>query len=160
MEDFRKTYKEKYPNNKTVSVTNKAGGKKWNLLSDAKKGSIPSPRRVEDGRDIKMAKGARGKVYVVFIGWHPSIYQTWAECEVEVLRYPCAIYQCMDVEHALAEFLTLKSCTEPKPEAVPTSLVVRVEAEHYFTKHELRFSHLYLLAILAVVVVFVAFMLL
>ncbi|KAF6174868.1 hypothetical protein GIB67_026356 [Kingdonia uniflora] len=79
-----------------------------------------------------MAKGARGKVYVLFVGRHPGIYQTWAECGVEVLRYPRAIYQCMDTmeeaEHALAEFLALKSCTEPKPEAIPTSLIVREEA--------------------------------
>ncbi|KAF6171690.1 hypothetical protein GIB67_007211 [Kingdonia uniflora] len=82
-----------------------------------------------------------GRVYVVFVGRHPGIYQTWAECGAEVLRYPCALYQCMDtmeeVEHALAEFLALKSRTKPKPEAVPTALVVREEAEDATPKNEL-----------------------
>ncbi|KAF6161855.1 hypothetical protein GIB67_026657 [Kingdonia uniflora] len=105
-----------------------------------------------------------GRVYVVFIGRHPGIYQTWAECGPEVLRYSCALYQCMDTieeaEHALAEFLALKSRTKPKQEAVPTALVVREEAEDATPKSELRSTHFYLLAILAVVVVFVTFMLL
>ncbi|KAF6166014.1 hypothetical protein GIB67_012911 [Kingdonia uniflora] len=105
-----------------------------------------------------------GKVYVVFVGRHPGIYQAWTECGTEILRYLCALYQYMDrmeePEHTLAEFLTLKSRTKPKPEAVPTALVVREEAEDAMLKNELRFSHFYLLAILAVLVVFVAFMLL
>lgn len=37
MEDFRKQYKEKHPNNKSVSVVGKAGGDKWKSLSDAEK---------------------------------------------------------------------------------------------------------------------------
>ncbi|KAL5706114.1 HMG1/2-like protein [Ranunculus cassubicifolius] len=37
MEDFRKTYKEKFPNNKSVSVVGKAGGDKWKSMSDAEK---------------------------------------------------------------------------------------------------------------------------
>ncbi|KAF6154365.1 hypothetical protein GIB67_026821 [Kingdonia uniflora] len=37
MEEFRKTYKEKHPNNKSVSVVGKAGGDKWKSLSDAEK---------------------------------------------------------------------------------------------------------------------------
>ena len=37
MEDFRKTYKEKHPNNKSVSVVGKAGGDKWKSLSEAEK---------------------------------------------------------------------------------------------------------------------------
>ncbi|KAK1439244.1 hypothetical protein QVD17_05060 [Tagetes erecta] len=37
MEDFRKQYKEKHPNNKSVSVVGKAGGEKWKSLSAAEK---------------------------------------------------------------------------------------------------------------------------
>jgi hypothetical protein len=37
MEDFRKTFKEKNPNNKSVSVVGKAGGEKWKSLSEAEK---------------------------------------------------------------------------------------------------------------------------
>jgi len=35
MEDFRKTYKEKNPNVKSVSVVGKAGGDKWKSMSAA-----------------------------------------------------------------------------------------------------------------------------
>ncbi|XP_073155634.1 HMG1/2-like protein [Henckelia pumila] len=37
MEDFRKQYKEKHPNNKSVSVVGKAGGEKWKSLSTSEK---------------------------------------------------------------------------------------------------------------------------
>ncbi|KAK1320052.1 hypothetical protein QJS10_CPA03g02425 [Acorus calamus] len=37
MEEFRKQYKEKNPNNKSVAVVGKAGGDKWKSLSDAEK---------------------------------------------------------------------------------------------------------------------------
>ncbi|XP_057809371.1 HMG1/2-like protein isoform X2 [Salvia miltiorrhiza] len=37
MEDFRKTYKEKHPNNKSVSAVGKAGGEKWKSMSEAEK---------------------------------------------------------------------------------------------------------------------------
>ncbi|MFX6573971.1 HMG-box domain-containing protein, partial [Acinetobacter baumannii] len=37
MEDFRKQYKEKHPNNKSVAVVGKAGGDKWKSLSDEEK---------------------------------------------------------------------------------------------------------------------------
>ncbi|GFP92590.1 high mobility group b protein 3 [Phtheirospermum japonicum] len=37
MEDFRKTYKEKHPSNKSVAAVGKAGGDKWKSLSDAEK---------------------------------------------------------------------------------------------------------------------------
>ncbi|KAF8405549.1 hypothetical protein HHK36_010456 [Tetracentron sinense] len=37
MEEFRKTFKEKHPNNKSVSVVGKAGGDKWKSLSEAEK---------------------------------------------------------------------------------------------------------------------------
>ncbi|KAF3341307.1 DNA-binding protein MNB1B-like protein [Carex littledalei] len=37
MEDFRKSFKEKNPNNKSVSVVGKAGGEKWKTLSEAEK---------------------------------------------------------------------------------------------------------------------------
>ncbi|KAG8373595.1 hypothetical protein BUALT_Bualt11G0040700 [Buddleja alternifolia] len=37
MEDFRKTYKEKHPNNKSVAAVGKAGGDKWKSLSEAEK---------------------------------------------------------------------------------------------------------------------------
>ncbi|KAF3341324.1 DNA-binding protein MNB1B-like protein [Carex littledalei] len=37
MEEFRKTFKEKNPNNRSVSVVGKAGGEKWKTLSEAEK---------------------------------------------------------------------------------------------------------------------------
>lgn len=37
MEEFRKTYKEKHPNNKSVAAVGKAGGDKWKSMSDAEK---------------------------------------------------------------------------------------------------------------------------
>ncbi|KAA8537400.1 hypothetical protein F0562_026913 [Nyssa sinensis] len=37
MEEFRQHYKEKHPNNKSVSVVGKAGGEKWKSLSEAEK---------------------------------------------------------------------------------------------------------------------------
>lgn len=37
MEDFRKQFKEKHPNNKSVAAVGKAGGDKWKSLSDAEK---------------------------------------------------------------------------------------------------------------------------
>ncbi|XP_042451230.1 HMG1/2-like protein [Zingiber officinale] len=37
MEEFRKTYKEKHPNNKSVAVVGKAGGDKWKSLSEDEK---------------------------------------------------------------------------------------------------------------------------
>ncbi|KAF8410644.1 hypothetical protein HHK36_003176 [Tetracentron sinense] len=36
-EEFRKQFKEKNPNNKSVAVVGKAGGDKWKSLSDAEK---------------------------------------------------------------------------------------------------------------------------
>ncbi|OVA04246.1 High mobility group box domain [Macleaya cordata] len=37
MEDFRQQFKEKHPNNKSVSVVGKAGGDKWKSMSEAEK---------------------------------------------------------------------------------------------------------------------------
>ncbi|EPS70747.1 high mobility group family, partial [Genlisea aurea] len=37
MEDFRKHYKEKHPNNKSVAAVGKAGGDKWKSMSEEEK---------------------------------------------------------------------------------------------------------------------------
>ncbi|XP_051126519.1 HMG1/2-like protein [Andrographis paniculata] len=37
MEDFRKQFKEMYPNNKSVAAVGKAGGDKWKSMSDEEK---------------------------------------------------------------------------------------------------------------------------
>ncbi|CAD5175888.1 unnamed protein product [Musa acuminata subsp. malaccensis] len=37
MEEFRKTFKEKHPDNKKVSVVSKAGGNNWKSMSEAEK---------------------------------------------------------------------------------------------------------------------------
>ncbi|XP_058180595.1 HMG1/2-like protein [Rhododendron vialii] len=37
MEDFRKQFKEKHPNNKSVATVGKAGGDKWKMMSTADK---------------------------------------------------------------------------------------------------------------------------
>ncbi|CAL5393879.1 unnamed protein product [Camellia sinensis] len=42
MEEFRKMYKEKHPNNKSVAAVGKAGGDKWKSLSEAVSNSIPN----------------------------------------------------------------------------------------------------------------------
>ncbi|KAJ6799353.1 HMG1/2-like protein [Iris pallida] len=40
MDEFRKQYKEKNPNNKSVANVSKAGGDKWRSMSDAEKSSL------------------------------------------------------------------------------------------------------------------------
>ncbi|XP_028106550.1 HMG1/2-like protein isoform X1 [Camellia sinensis] len=37
MEEFRKMYKEKHPNNKSIAAVGKAGGDKWKSLSEVEK---------------------------------------------------------------------------------------------------------------------------
>ncbi|KAK9109495.1 hypothetical protein Sjap_017555 [Stephania japonica] len=37
MEEFRQTYKEEHPNNKSVAVVGKAGGNEWKSMSDKDK---------------------------------------------------------------------------------------------------------------------------
>ncbi|XP_021754488.1 high mobility group B protein 3-like [Chenopodium quinoa] len=37
MEEFRVTYKQKHPNNKSVAAVGKAGGEKWKSLTEAEK---------------------------------------------------------------------------------------------------------------------------
>ncbi|XP_043709442.1 HMG1/2-like protein [Telopea speciosissima] len=66
MEEFRKTFKEKHPNNKSVSVVGKAGGDKWKSLSDAEKAPYVAKaekRKVEYNKSMqaynkKQAEGA------------------------------------------------------------------------------------------------------
>ncbi|GFY97493.1 high mobility group B4 [Actinidia rufa] len=36
MDDFRKTYKENFPDNKSVSAVGKAGGEKWKEMSESR----------------------------------------------------------------------------------------------------------------------------
>ncbi|KAA8547591.1 hypothetical protein F0562_004020 [Nyssa sinensis] len=66
MEEFRKQYKEKHPNNKSVSVVGKAGGDKWKSLSDAEKAPYVAKaekRKTEYNKNLqaynkKIAEGA------------------------------------------------------------------------------------------------------
>ncbi|XP_043712004.1 HMG1/2-like protein [Telopea speciosissima] len=66
MEEFRKQFKEKHPNNKSVSVVGKAGGDKWKSLSDAEKAPYVAKaekRKTEynknmDAYNKKQAEGA------------------------------------------------------------------------------------------------------
>ncbi|XP_043692488.1 high mobility group B protein 3-like [Telopea speciosissima] len=37
MEEFRKTYKENFPDNKSISAVGKAGGEKWKSMTDSEK---------------------------------------------------------------------------------------------------------------------------
>nr|XP_016433216.1 PREDICTED: high mobility group B protein 3-like [Nicotiana tabacum] len=46
MEEFRKQYKEKHPNNKFVAAVGKAAGEKWKSFSDAEKS--PYQAKVEE----------------------------------------------------------------------------------------------------------------
>uniref|UniRef100_A0A5B6ZVD4 Putative HMG1/2-like protein isoform X2 n=2 Tax=Davidia involucrata TaxID=16924 RepID=A0A5B6ZVD4_DAVIN len=66
MEEFRKQYKEKHPNNKSVSVVGKAGGDKWKSLSEAEKAPYVAKaekRKTEYNKTLqaynkKLAEGA------------------------------------------------------------------------------------------------------
>ncbi|OVA00626.1 High mobility group box domain [Macleaya cordata] len=66
MEEFRKTFKEKHPNNKSVSVVGKAGGDKWKSMSDAEKAPFVAKaekRKTEYNKTMqaynkKLAEGA------------------------------------------------------------------------------------------------------
>ncbi|XP_059623339.1 HMG1/2-like protein [Cornus florida] len=66
MEEFRKTFKEKHPNNKSVSVVGKAGGDKWKSMSEADKAPYVAKaekRKTEYNKTLqaynkKMAEGA------------------------------------------------------------------------------------------------------
>ncbi|XP_028109627.1 HMG1/2-like protein [Camellia sinensis] len=56
MEDFRKTYKEKHPNNKSVAAVGKAGGDKWKSMSEAEKAPFVSraeKRKTEYNKNIE-----------------------------------------------------------------------------------------------------------
>ena len=56
MEEFRKQYKEKHPNNKSVAAVGKAGGDKWKSLSDAEKAPYiakADKRKVEYEKTMK-----------------------------------------------------------------------------------------------------------
>ncbi|KAJ9673297.1 hypothetical protein PVL29_023097 [Vitis rotundifolia] len=56
MEEFRKSYKEKHPSNKSVSVVGKAGGDKWKSMSDAEKAPYVAKaekRKVEYEKNMK-----------------------------------------------------------------------------------------------------------
>jgi len=65
MEEFRKTFKEKHPNNKSVAAVGKAGGDKWKSLSTAEKAPYVAKaekRKVEYNKNIeaynkKLAEG-------------------------------------------------------------------------------------------------------
>ncbi|KAK6127589.1 hypothetical protein DH2020_038665 [Rehmannia glutinosa] len=56
MEEFRKTYKEKHPNNKSVAAVGKAGGDKWKSLSEAEKAPFVAKaekRKVEYEKNLQ-----------------------------------------------------------------------------------------------------------
>ncbi|KAG5530012.1 hypothetical protein RHGRI_030395 [Rhododendron griersonianum] len=65
MEEFRKTFKEKHPNNKSVAAVGKAGGDKWKSLSTAEKAPFVAKaekRKTEYNKNIeaynkKLAEG-------------------------------------------------------------------------------------------------------
>ncbi|KAA8535371.1 hypothetical protein F0562_030374 [Nyssa sinensis] len=59
MEEFRKQYKEKHPDNKSVSVVGKAGGDKWKSLSEALQSF---PRVAISAKTLReMAEDTKGK---------------------------------------------------------------------------------------------------
>ncbi|KAL9306811.1 putative chromatin remodeling & transcriptional activation HMG family [Arabidopsis thaliana] len=56
MEDFRVTYKEEHPKNKSVAAVGKAGGEKWKSLSDSEKAPYVAKadkRKVEYEKNMK-----------------------------------------------------------------------------------------------------------
>ncbi|XP_059633734.1 HMG1/2-like protein [Cornus florida] len=65
LEDFRKQFKEKNPNNKLVSAVGKAAGSKWKAMSDAEKAPYVSKseqrkKDYEKNMDAYNKKLARG----------------------------------------------------------------------------------------------------
>ncbi|KAI5071435.1 hypothetical protein GOP47_0013686 [Adiantum capillus-veneris] len=55
MEEFRKTYKEKHPENKSVAAVGKAGGNQWSSMSDKEKEpyvSVAADRKAEYERQM------------------------------------------------------------------------------------------------------------
>ncbi|PIN17199.1 HMG box-containing protein [Handroanthus impetiginosus] len=56
MEDFRKQYKEKHPNNKSVAAVGKAGGHKWKSMTEEEKAPFvvkAEKRKEEYGRTME-----------------------------------------------------------------------------------------------------------
>ncbi|VFQ62177.1 unnamed protein product [Cuscuta campestris] len=53
MSDFRKSYKENFPDNKSVAAVSKAGGDKWKLMSDSEKAPY-----VEKASQLKVQYGS------------------------------------------------------------------------------------------------------
>ncbi|KAI4331049.1 hypothetical protein MLD38_029277 [Melastoma candidum] len=66
LEDFRKTYKENFPDNKSVSAVTKAGGEKWRSLSESEKAPYAekaSKKKAEyETAKIEFANKMRGNV--------------------------------------------------------------------------------------------------
>ncbi|XAR58057.1 hypothetical protein NMG60_11026413 [Bertholletia excelsa] len=66
MEEFRKQYKAKHPNNKSVAAVGKAGGDKWKSMSEAEKAPYvekAEKRKVEYNKNLdaynkRLAKGS------------------------------------------------------------------------------------------------------
>ncbi|KAK9078177.1 hypothetical protein SSX86_002234 [Deinandra increscens subsp. villosa] len=59
MEEFRKDYKENFPDNKSVSVVAKEGGVKWKSMSDTEKApyvAIAATKKAEYGIAMKQHK--------------------------------------------------------------------------------------------------------
>ncbi|KAJ4771438.1 High mobility group protein [Rhynchospora pubera] len=55
MEEFRKTFKEKNYNNKSVYVVGKTGGDKWKILSEAKKApNVAKANKIKSEYNSKM----------------------------------------------------------------------------------------------------------
>ncbi|EXB83378.1 High mobility group B protein 1 [Morus notabilis] len=63
MEEFRKSYKENYPDVKSVAVVGKAGGEKWKSMSDADKAPYvekASKRKAEYEKALEAYKKLHG----------------------------------------------------------------------------------------------------
>lgn len=64
MEEFRKQFKEKNPNNKSVAAVSKAGGDKWKSMSDAEKAPFVAKaekRKTEYNKDMAAYNNKQSK---------------------------------------------------------------------------------------------------
>jgi len=71
-----------------------------------------------------MAKKSKGKYYVVWVGVNPGIYQSWAECQEQIIGFPNAKYKSFKTREAAeeafdqsaTEFIAKKKISKSKPD--------------------------------------------
>ncbi|XP_044465927.1 high mobility group B protein 3-like [Mangifera indica] len=62
MEDFRRSFKENHPDNKSVSAVGKAGGQKWKSMSDADKAPYVEKAKSRKADYVRAAEAHKKKL--------------------------------------------------------------------------------------------------